>query len=126
MKVIHLTKPVDNQVSRTSTDDPLEVLYKSNYAPSADVFEWDAVPGAAYYQVYFILTDKNTDNLVEDKSGKTTKTQYLPNLNITAQNQKYMFRIEAYNTQNEHIGTFINYYKNGSGGWFEFTVANHQ
>ena len=125
MNVIHLTKPVDNQVQRTSAGDPPETLYKGNYGPSADNFEWDAVPGASYYQVYFLLADRNSNAKVENKSDRTIAPQYSPNLNITSPNNKYMFRVEAYSSANEHIGTFMNYYKNGSGGWFEFTIAPH-
>ena len=48
MHGIHLKRPVDNQVLRTNISDPPESFYQERRAPSADIFEWDKVPGAAY------------------------------------------------------------------------------
>jgi hypothetical protein len=121
--VIHLTKPLDNQNRRTHVSDPPEKLYHSFYGPSAEKFEWKPVPDAAGYELHYLLEDGNTKKRIDYKTFKTNKTYYYPKLNVTTGNNYYMFRITAHNASNEMIGHFQNYYKDGSGGWFEFTVA---
>ena len=127
VQVIHLKRPVDNQVCRASTNDPLETLYQSFYAPSAEVFEWDPVPGATSYAVYFDLEEGDPKNLastkrIDLKSISTGLTRISPKLGVTGPNRFYMFMVQAYNAEKELIGNFRNYYKNGDGGWFEFRV----
>ena len=119
---IHLTRPVDNQQRRTTVSDPPESFYPSLYAPSAEIFEWDPVPGAAYYQV-FILTVRGIGqpplNVIEKR---LTQPQFSPGLGVSPPGTEYMFRVEAHNAAGKLIGTFDNYYKNGSGGWLQFRV----
>lgn len=122
---IHLTRPVDNQHRRMNVSDPPEFFYPSLHAPSAEIFEWDPVPGAAYYQV-FILTVRGIGqpplNVIEKR---LTQPQFSPGLGISPPGTEYMFRVEAHNAAGKLIGTFDNYYKDGSGGWLLFRVIPH-
>ena len=114
---IHLLQPVDNQELRTPIDDPPETLY-------AAAFAWEPVSGASYYEVRILLKDGDTDGEVESRSETVTATLYSPNLNVTSGNEYYMFSVAAYNAQHELVGDFSNFYRNGSGGWFEFKLVS--
>jgi hypothetical protein len=120
--VVRLTKPVDNQAVRTSTTDPPETLYQSFYAPSAEVFAWDPVPGAAYYEAWILLQDRGTGRRLDTKSYRLTTPILSPQLAVTPKDAHYMFSVNAYDSAGRLIGVFQNYFRNGSGGWFEFSV----
>ncbi len=113
---IHLKRPVDNQQTRTMTSDPPEIISRHE-----NIFEWDPVPGASYYEVYLYLHDvgTNSTNLLVNPY-KTKLTRYQADLKATRANTYYMFRVAAYDSQGSLLGDFSNYYKNGFGGWFNF------
>ncbi len=127
-QVIHLIKPLNNQETRTSVYDDFEVLRQGIYAPSADVFAWDPVPGAAYYKVNILLMsgDKtqpvSTHTRIDIKEYQVVTTEIRPQLRATGPSEYYSFSVNAFNAQNEAIGHYSHYYTNGSGGWFEFRI----
>jgi len=117
---IHLLQPVDNQELRTSVGEPPETLYGSGFLP----FVWKPVPEASYYKIRLLLKDGDTDEEVESRSETVTATCYSPNLNVTSENEYYMFSVAAYNAQHELVGDFSNFYRNGTDGWFEFKLVS--
>jgi hypothetical protein len=121
---IHLLEPVDNQELRTSVGDPPEVLYPPGFGPSVETFEWAPVPGAAYYQARIVLSDSESRNAIDlnYRNERLSTTTYHPNLDISPTGTYYGFSVDAYNEADELIAVFDNWYKNGFGGWFEFTV----
>jgi len=121
---IHLRQPVDNQELRTSVGDLPETLYGPGFAPSAETFAWEPVPGASYYEVRILLMDGDTDESFESRSETVTATRYSPNLSVTSENEYCMFSVSAYNAQHELVGDFSNFYINGSDGWFKFKVLS--
>lgn len=123
MQGIHLTRPIDNQTRRTNTTDPPENFYPSFYAPSAELFEWDPVPGAAQYQVVILTVRQTGQPPLHVIDQRVTQPRFGPGLGISPPGTHYMFRVEAYSPENKHIGTFNNYYKNGSEGWLSFRVV---
>jgi hypothetical protein len=123
VNVIHLTKPVDNQEQRTLTGDEPETLYRTFYYPSADRFEWDPVPGAVNYELWFALMDGNSGQRKDFKSHTVSSTAFSPRLEVTSGNDYYMFTMTALNSTNEKVGFYQQYYRNGTGGWFNFKVA---
>lgn len=127
IKIIHIERPVDNQKERISTFD-LEIFHKGNYYPSARVFEWEPVPEAKEYKLIFLLKRGDPENprnnkLIRREIFNTQSNRFFPNLSTTSIDTYYMFRIEALNSKNEMIGTFENYYTNGTGGWLEFKIV---
>lgn len=124
-KSIHLVKPVDNQEFRTNAGDPPETMYGPGFAPSAELFEWEAVPGAASYTVTILLKDDSTGTTTSMVNTQVTSTEYRPGLSPNLLNQHYMFSVEASSSKDEKIGYFDHFYKNGHGGWFEFTLVSH-
>ncbi len=120
---IHLTRPMDNQARRRSTSDAPEALYPSFFAPSADLFEWDPVPGAATYQVTLLLEPNSGGadrKVLIDRRVK--ETSFRPAVSVTPPGAHYSFSVQAYNASDRLLGIYNYYYLNGSGGWFEFTV----
>lgn len=124
VQVIRLTKPVDNQNRRTSVSDPPETLYQTFYAPSAQLFEWEPVPGAAFYSVTFLLQDRQGGPYLDRINERIAATRYSPALRVTSGGAFYSFSVEAFSAANQLIGHFQNYYKDGSGGWFTFRVLS--
>lgn len=120
--IIHLTRPVDSQKPRTLVSSPPEILYQSLY-PSAGIFEWDPVPGAISYKLHFSLVDGNTHQPIDSETHTVASTHYSPNLNVSSGNNYYRFYMQALNSKNESIGTFMNYCEDGFGDYFEFEVA---
>jgi hypothetical protein len=110
-------------MQRTSVSDPPETLYPSFFAPSADVFEWDPVPGVAFYQVYILTVPAPGQPPLQVVEQRVTQPRFSANLGVSPPGTQYMFRLEAYNASGRRIGTFNHYYKDGSGGWFEFRVV---
>jgi hypothetical protein len=120
-KIIRLTKPVDTQQERTMVNNP-DKLYQSSYSPSAELFEWEAVPGATTYDVKFLKYEIGTQAGITQVSGGIVNTlQYHPNLQKNSPNQCYRLDIDAYNEKGEDIGHLENFYQNGWGS-FEFIV----
>ena len=66
---------------------------------------------------------ENSTNYKVIKDERMTTTRYYPNLGVSEGGSHYTFFVEAYNAANQLIGDFINYYKNGFGGTFEFKVV---
>ncbi|HEU0204550.1 MAG TPA: carboxypeptidase-like regulatory domain-containing protein [Burkholderiaceae bacterium] len=123
IQVIHLTRPVDNQARRTYAQSGPEKLYPSFYAPSAELFVWDPVPGATSYEVTILLVQRRGDRPLDIKTFEVPGTSVRPGLSVTPPNTFYMFRISAYGPSRKLLGVYQNYYHDGSGGWFEFTVV---
>jgi hypothetical protein len=119
---IHLTRPVDNQKRRTRASDPPETLYPSFFAPSAEVFEWEPVPGAASYLVHILTVRQRGQPPLQFIERRVTEPRFVANLGVSAPGTHYMFRLEAFSASSRRIGTFDHYYEDGSGGWFEFQV----
>lgn len=119
--VIRLKDPVDNQERRTSAGDPPEVLSAGFFAPSAQRFEWDPVPAAASYELRFLRMEG--DERVESITRTTTGTTFEPELTVTPAGQRYQFTMTARDEQGNLVGNYTHYYRNGSGGWFEFVVV---
>ncbi len=120
--VVHLTRPVDNQTVRGSVGDPPEITYESMYAPSAEVFAWEPVPAAAYYEATILLQERGTDRRLDTRTFRVTAPSIAPQLPVSPPNTYYMFMVNAYASGGELIGVYTHYYRNGSGGWFEFVV----
>ncbi|MBL7793032.1 MAG: caspase family protein [Saprospiraceae bacterium] len=121
---IHIKRPVNNQEERTFANDPPEILYRQNFQPSSEIFEWDPVPGATRYKVEFSLTELSTGNNIDFKVFNTEKPHIIPDLRINEGNTYYRFTLEAFssNSPNDLIGLFSNYYKDGAGDFLEFKV----
>jgi hypothetical protein len=92
------------------------------YVPSADTFEWDPVPGAASYQAVVLTVPRPGQPPLQVIEKRLTQPRFSPGLGVSTPGTQYMFRVEAYNEANKHIGTFNDYYIDGSGGWLLFTV----
>ncbi len=120
--VVHLTRPVDNQTIRTSVGDPPETTYASFYAPAADVFAWEPVPMAAYYEGAILLQERGTNRRLDTRSFRVTAPSVTPQLPVSPPNTYYGFMVNAYDAGGQLIGVYMRYYRNGSGGWFEFVV----
>ena len=118
---VHLTSPIDNQEITRSVNDKPETLYKLQ-TPSKFLFEWEPVPDAALYWVRIDLKDDNTNQTQTIADQMINTNQYSIDLDVTLENQYYMFLVYGYNSDNDLIGLFRYYYLDGDGGWYNFTV----
>lgn len=123
IQVIHLRRPIDNQTMRTRIDAGPERLYTALHAPSAEVFEWEPVPGAVSYEATIHLMQPGQPQPLQTRTTTLAATTFRPGLAPTGGNSYYMFSVSAYGPARKLLGVFENYYLDGSGGWLEFTLA---
>lgn len=120
---LHLTSPIDNQEITRSVNDKPEKLNQS-INNSQFIFRWEPVPDATSYNVRIILKDDSTNQSITVVGEIIYTNQYLVNLDVTLENQYYMFLVYGYNNNNELIGLFRYYYTDGNGGWYNFAVIS--
>ena len=121
---VHLVRPIDNQDRRTSLAAPPETLYAAFYAPSAESFQWDPVPGATSYQASILTVQSGADGArLDTRSWILTQPWFSPGLAPSTPGTEYLFSVEARGPEGQLLGVFRNYYTDGDGGWLKFRIS---